>query len=235
MVKESPIVAIAARNNAEWCHAFSATHGVCGIFESDWWRSRSRTPPYYPDAVTFVRNAAAAVLLERIELGAGCSVKDSFADLDLGREGFEILFRADWLSLEPETAAEPGNWSVVTTPIQLAQWEAGWAGSTGGVCNFFRPALLVHGSLALLASVSGDRVVAGAVAYRSEAVIGLTDLFDAGGDLEAAWRSAAAAASARWGPLPIVGYDLGESLVAAHHAGFVTVGELAVWTHPGDG
>ena len=47
------------------------------------------------------------------------------------------------------------------------------------------------------------------------------------GDLESAWSDGASAAQAVWGPMPVVGYDKGESLDAAHRAGFETIGSLA--------
>ena len=98
-----------------------------------------------------------------------------------------------------------------------------------GGSNFFRPALLKDTRIAVLAGQSGDRIVAGGIANRSTTVIGLSNVFDLAGDLEFAWAAAAAAATALWGDMPIVSYDLGDSLVAAHGAGFESVGELAVW------
>ena len=60
-------------------------------------------------------------------------------------------------------------------------------------------------------------------------MIGLSNVFDTEGDLESAWVAAAAAAAALWGEMPIVGYDSGDSLNAAHGAGFESIGELVVW------
>jgi hypothetical protein len=60
-------------------------------------------------------------------------------------------------------------------------------------------------------------------------VIGLTNVFDVERDLESAWRGAANAARAEWGGMPVVGYESGEALDAAHLAGFERVGSLAVW------
>jgi hypothetical protein len=84
----------------------------------------------------------------------------------------------------------------------------------------------------VLARFEDDRLVAGAVTRRSAAAIGLTNVFDLRGDLESAWRGGAATARARWGPMPVVGYDFGESLAAAHQARFTTAGELLVWAKP---
>jgi len=60
-------------------------------------------------------------------------------------------------------------------------------------------------------------------------VIGLSNVFDASGDLESAWLGGAAAAKALWGQMPVVSYGSGASLDAARQAGFDSIGELVVW------
>jgi hypothetical protein len=224
------LVHTAARNNAEWCDAFCRTHGIGGRFRTDSWSSPIRTPPYYPDAVTLLPEVAAERLLSEIDASEGCSVKDSFADLDLTSGGLRPLFRAEWLHRAAHDGpAESGRgWSRVTTEQQLAEWESAWTGSAEP-SGFFRPSLLAVETIALLAQHAGDRIVAGAVANRSATVIGLSNVFDTGEDLEFAWSGGAAAAEALWGPMPVVGYDSDASLAAARRAGFESIGELAVW------
>ena len=91
------LLAAAARNNADWCDAFCRAHGIDGSFSGDVWAAPARTPPLYPDAVTFAPGVRAGDVLRRVETGSGCSVKDSFADLDLGAHGFGVLFEAEWI------------------------------------------------------------------------------------------------------------------------------------------
>jgi hypothetical protein len=43
------------------------------------------------------------------------------------------------------------------------------------------------------------------------------------------WRSLAAMAYEVFPGLPLVGYDRGNELAAAHQAGFETIGPLRVW------
>ena len=93
------------------------------------------------------------------------------------------------------------------------------------------PALLTDPAVAVLARFEGDRLVAGAVARRSAAAIGLTKVSMSAATWSA-WRGGAATARARWGPMPVVGDDFGESLAAAHQAGFTTAGELLAWAKP---
>ena len=227
------LVDAAARNNAEWCHAFCRTHGVGGRVHATAWHSPVRTPPYYPDAVTLRSGATVGDVIAGIDTGECCSVKDSFACLDFGPAGLRPLLRAEWLARRPDGGgvATAGRWSAVTTDAELRAWEAAWGEAPAGA-GFFRPALLADEAVGVLAGYDGDRIVAGAVANRSATVIGLGNVFDTGGDLEAAWAAGAAAAAALWGDLPIVGYDAGDSLDAACGAGFETVGELVVWLRP---
>jgi len=192
-----------------------------------------RTPPHYPDAVTLLPEVSVEQVLSRIDTGEGCSVKDSFASLDLGAAGFEALFRAQWVVKRPaqgQLAARRG-WSAVTTVPQLRAWEECW-GELPSRPGFFRPALLQIESIVVLARHDGDRVVAGAIANRSATVMGLSNVFHAAGDLVSAWAEAAEVASTLWGDMPIVSYDAGDALDAAHEAGFESIGDLVVWLRP---
>jgi hypothetical protein len=222
---------VAARNNAEWCHAFCRTHGILGRFDADAWSSAERTPPFYPDAVTLAPGGEARRILTRVDARAGCSIKDSFGDLDLTAEGFDVLFRAEWLCLERADGGAP-SWSVIESEAELAKWEAAW-GESPATPTFFRPALLADDSIAILARYEGDGVAAGAVANRSAACIGLSNVFDEGDDLQSVYLGAATAAQHRWGPMPVVGYDSGVACEAAQRAGFLSIGELTVWVRGG--
>lgn len=193
-VSNGSLARAAARNNAEWCHAFSRTHGIDGRFHAAFWSSPVRTPPYYPDAVTLRPKVAVEDLLSAIDVGEGCSVKDSFARLDLGAAAFRSLFRAEGVARQPAKGrrAAPRGWCALTTEAQLRGWEASWGEVPGG-SGFFRPALLEDETIAVLAGHDGDRVVAGAIANRSATVIGLSNVFDTADDHRARRRAAARA------------------------------------------
>jgi hypothetical protein len=229
-VSQRRLIRDAALTNAEWCDAFCRTHGIVGHFRADYWFSPVRTPRYYPDAVTLLPEITIEQVLFGIDTSEGCSVKDSFAGLDLAAAGFRPLFRAHWLTREPAESgvrSAPG-WSVLTTAEQLGEWEAAWAGLAEGA-GFFKPSLLEDETIGVLAGYEGDRIVAGAIANRSSTVIGLSNVFDVAGDLESAWVGAAAIAAGLWDEMPTVGYDSGDSLDAAHAGGFKSIGELVVW------
>jgi len=167
---ERDLVHVAARNNAEWCDAFCRTHGIAGRFDDDAWWSAERTPPLYPDAVTLAAGADAREIVSKIDAGAGCSVKDSFGVLDLTSDGFDVLFRAEWVRLEV-AAAHGRGWASIQAEEELAKWETAW-GEAPQAPPFFRPALLADEAIAVFARYEGERIVAGAVANRSADAIG---------------------------------------------------------------
>ncbi|MFJ7210287.1 hypothetical protein [Amycolatopsis sp. NPDC098790] len=99
---------LAVAENAAWCAL------VCGgRFRARAWTSGTRTPEYYPDAVTLTPDATAADVLPFVDGSAGCSVKDSFATLEL--PGFSLLFEATWLACGPGVP-EPG-WQRAASPL----------------------------------------------------------------------------------------------------------------------
>jgi len=77
--------------------------------------SLDRTPPLHPDAVSLAAGVDPASLLDRVDAGPGCSVKDSFADVDLAPFGFRVLFEAAW-QRRPAPDPCPTTWSRLPDP-----------------------------------------------------------------------------------------------------------------------
>ena len=90
-------LAQAVRNNACWCDHVCREQGIQTAWLPSAWIARRRTPPFYPDAVTLVREVDPETVLAAVDAGPGCSIKDSFADLDLLPYGFRVLFEAEWI------------------------------------------------------------------------------------------------------------------------------------------
>lgn len=226
--------AAAARNNAEWCAAVSRS----GHFRDAVWCSPHRTPPLYPDAVTLTPAATPAEVLAGVDTAApGCSVKDSFAELDLAPAGFEVLFEAQWIHrpaapaspTTPTTTTNRLEWDELEAPGELPAWEAAWDGeeSTG----LFHEGLLREG-IVFLAGRDGARITAGAVLSTGGGVVGVSNLFAHDeADADAAWAAALDAAARHWPELPVVGYEHGEDLDTAVRAGFTPLGPLRIWLH----
>ncbi|WP_230312726.1 hypothetical protein [Nakamurella alba] len=206
----------AARNNARWCDAVCRSHGVVTEFSDDIWCSTSRSPVLYPDAVTLSPRLTEREVLARIDAGAGASVKDSFATLDLTTAGFELLFDATWIRLD-STDLVTDRWSEVRDVQALRAFAADHGGG-----EVFRPSLLDDQDVAVLSDGRGS----GAIANVSDQVVGMSNTF--GPDLAGAVAAIAAAFPAR----PLVGYDRGEKLDVLLGIGFRAVGPLRVWLKP---
>jgi len=232
---ETSVRAAAARNNADWCASVCRSHGIQTTFAEAAWSSARRTPPYYPDAVTLQHDAVPSDFLSGIDTASpGCSIKDSFAALDLTSDGFVELFTAQWIHRPaglpaPQTPARPTT--HVTTAAQLRDWQTAWHGE-GVAPDVFRPALLDDPAVLLLAVHNGPNLAGGVALNRSPGAVGLSNLFALDrSDRAAIWSSALAAAADRFPGLPIVGYERGDDLTTAVASGFTVVGTLRVWMH----
>jgi hypothetical protein len=228
------LVPAAARNNAEWCAVMSRSHGLSSEFGPHAWTAPSRTPLYYPDAVTLVPGTDPAPLLTRIDTNAsGASVKDSFADLDLAPAGFQMLFEAQWIHCPASapTTSTSHTWEVVRDPDSLRAWAIAW-GDGAGNAGLFRPGLLGDAATLVLAERSSDgRVIAGAVVSRSDQVVGISNVFTVDADPDSVWPLVLDAVRQRFPTLPVVGYEHGDALAAAVRHGFEPIGPLRVWLH----
>lgn len=222
---------LAVRDNARWCQLVSATWGAPGTVDAAAWTSPTRTPPGYPDAVTLRRGVAAPELLSRIDTTSpGCSVKDSYADLDLSPYGFHELFSATWLG-GSVTPPRPPDGTAPWEPVgagDLDAWEAAWAGRPDPE-RLFRRELLTAPGVTFLGARRGRAFTAGCVLTAGDSAVGVSNVFDTDGALETTWH-----AILRWTALehpakPVVGYESGADLAAAVRAGLRPLGELRVW------
>ncbi|MGW1029592.1 hypothetical protein ACWD4J_38935 [Streptomyces sp. NPDC002577] len=210
------------------------SHGLVGEFGAQAWASSVRTPAYYPDAVTLVPGADPAALVARIDIAApSASVKDSFADLDLTEAGFRVLFEAQWIHRPASAPAFPSDhvWDVVGDPAMLRAWAQAWDDGDGNA-DLFRPELLDDRATFVLVGRSADgRVVGGAVASRSDRVVGISNVFATDGSPDAAWPIVLDAVHSLFPTCPVVGYEHGDDLAAAVRHGFEPVGPLRIWVH----
>jgi hypothetical protein len=228
----SDIVRLAARTNAEWCDIVCRSHGVAGTFESELWACTERTPPLYPDAVTLAASASEELVLQRVDTSPGCSIKDSFSSLDLRREGFRILFVADWINcppVRPLALPQPAlRWQRVASPEAFGRWEEAWR-SGPGTAGVFLPSLLSEPRAMFVSGFAWDRVLAGAVLNRSSDAIGISNVFARCGTAGEPYLACRTIAAQAFGELPLVGYESGENVAVAEAAGFRRCGRLVIW------
>jgi hypothetical protein len=211
------------------------SHGIPNAVGEAAWCSARRTPPYYPDAVTLRPDAVPTDFLPEIDTASPkCSIKDSFATLDLTPDGFVELFTAQWIHRPaglPAPATPALRTVQVSTASQLRDWQSAWHGGDGSP-DVFRPALLGEPSMLMLALYDGDVLSGGVILNRSSGLVGLSNLFAIdSGDGAAVWSSAITAAAIHFPELPLVGYEHGDGLALAFARGFVALGTLRVWLH----
>ena len=223
-------VLAAADNDAEWCDRACRSRGVATAMQNDHWVALERPPDGVPDVVTLLPSADADTVLQRAQDGAGCSVRDSFAQLDLAEVGFEETAAAQWIHRKPAlpTVTSAAIWEVVETDAQLEAWVL-----ASGRDARFGAELLRDDSVCVLAAYGRLGVRAGAVVSRSESVVGVIDVFTtkAMDDVEA-WATLPTAIGGFFYGLPLVGWVGPDQRDAALVYGFAETGPLRMWRRP---
>jgi hypothetical protein len=127
-------------------------------------------------------------------------------------------------------------WDVAGDPDTLRAWALAWDDGAGDA-DLFRPGLLADPETFVILGRAADgtdgQVVAGAVASRSEHVVGVSNVFGRDGGPDAAWPVVLHALTRLFPTLSVVGYEQGEDLAVARRHGFEPVGPLRVWTNAG--
>lgn len=124
-----------------------------------------------------------------------------------------MLFEAQWIH-RPAGAPAPEpdlSWDVAGDPDALRAWALAWDDGDGNA-DLFRPELLDDPATFVLAGHSADgRVVAGAVASRSDRVVGISNVFALDGGPDTAWPVVLDAVNKLFPTLPVVGYEQGRT------------------------
>lgn len=241
----SDLVDRAAGNNAMWCDAVCRAHGRPGEFQEELWLNRLGTPRFYPDAVTVAGPDAASrqlkaisTLLEAPHTGPW-AVKDSFSSLDLGSLGFQSLFEAEWITLNPLTSEidslPPGySWIDIRSAPELAVWEDSWRGEGDGTANkseerTFQAPLLAQRGIRFVAIRHDGRTVGGGILNQGCGVVGVSNVFVRGVEPLIIWQGLVARAVGAFPGMILVGYEGGRDLDPALRSGFRTLRPLRVW------
>lgn len=218
----------AVQNNVTWCELVCRTCGIPAKTQSLVWATLQRSPRLYPDVITLSPLARSTDVFDVLIAGPGCSVKDSFATLDLGAGGLEVLFEATWFHRQPvPTMARPTDWTVINRDAELDAWLLGAGDEVAVPADALREA-----AVTVLALEERGRIIAGAIAHRGGSVVGVSNVFgDAAAD-PITWRSIAAVLGDVFPGFALVGYEAGDSLQAARNAGFEGLGPLLIWLEP---
>ena len=220
------LVAASVAENAAWCALVCRTHGIGTERAGGWTRTLRPPPPYYPDLITLDDAVTGPEVAEQLRDRPACSVKDSYACLDLADAGFRVLFEARWLACtEPDaSAARVDAWRVVHDAAGFDAWV-----EAHGDADMLRPSLLDDDHTRLWVH---DSRPAGFVAHRTSKVVAVSNSF---GDLDPAdlWRQMVTLARRGWGArgdrLTVVAYESTADLAAPRSAGMMPIGPLRVW------
>lgn len=229
----------AAANNASWCNAVCAAHAGPGRVDAGLWWHEGPVPRFYPNAVTLQMQPPR--LMPRLQTmidnrhGAGWSLKDSFACLDLGALQCRELFSAQWLW----RAGTPGpgepraglSWRRLRSADDLAAWECAWSAGAPAPERVFLPPLLDDAATFVIAVERGDNFVGGVIVHGAAGVAGVTNLFTCGEDEHATRDACLAAASACFPAAPLVTYEVDADVPLFTRLGFEPVGRLRVWLY----
>lgn len=223
-------VGCAAHDNAAWCDHVCRAQAIATRWRPACWAALEPSPRFYPDAVTLREDARSGEVLQLIDARPGASVKDSFAALELGHEGFEVLFEAQWLWRRPAGGAgdrQAGPLRVLESRPQLVAWLA-----AAGLSGVLAPAVLAAPGVRVLAASEGGSVCAGAILSRSGRHVGVSNAFASersGLTVEGLWPAIAARAAQLFPGCGLLGYERGEHLESALRAAFRPLGPLRVW------
>jgi hypothetical protein len=149
-----------------------------------------------------------------------------------------MLFAAEWIYLPVSRVNDLASvristrWEVVRNDRALAEWEAAWCKTSGDTSRdrIFLPPLLDNKDIAVVAGYSDGHIVAGAIANRSDGVVGWSNFFAPEAEMLDCAVASLATISGMFRGLPIVGYEHGIDLRNAHALGFESIGPLRVWT-----
>jgi len=220
---------LAIENNADWCWRVWRSHGLLSYQGERLWSCVEEVPDFYPNVVTLQQGGddmVADIAKVRAQYaGQRFSVKDSFAELDLGALGLRRLFDAQWLCLAPETRrpAKPSlDWAPVTSDEELAGWEIEWDIRAAGSAPIFRPALLADPTVTFWAGRSAGALKAGYISNITGAVVGLSNTFGR-------YEDCLAHAAHQFPAHQLVTYEPNEASAPALNLGFEALGDLTIW------
>ncbi|MCL6269356.1 hypothetical protein M3P05_05275 [Sansalvadorimonas sp. 2012CJ34-2] len=230
-------VELAARNNAHLCHSVCQAHQTPGEFHDTLWLNQLAVPRFYPNAVTLAvdhQPIQKAMIWDLLDggLSGSWAVKDSFNQLDLDNLGFQVLFEASWLWLEPDTAlpapCDEIEWAFINNPFDLSRWEQAWRNSLDQP-HIFVPDILFNPDIAFIAAFDHGEIIAGTIANASHGVVGLSNMFVPETNPEFWWQNCMAIARHHFPDRPLVCYESGSDLDIAKTSGFSELQPLQVW------
>lgn len=210
-----------------WYELIFDLHGRRFRLTEDLWIAQDAPPPWHSGAITQRPSLSADEMIKLLGDGFAWSVADTHADLDLSDHGYVVLFDATWIhapAIPSTDHAIPPNWSVITTPAELAEWS-----DRHDYLGVLPAAALQLPELRILARTRSGQFTGGAVLHRTDSAVGVSNVWAEGDRID--WTELMIIASHLYPGRDLVGYERDQDLTDAMSAGFVPVGPHRVW-HP---
>jgi hypothetical protein len=177
-----PRAILAAKNNADLYAAMSASQRLGYERLTHAFVGRDRPLPYYSNLTVLAPGHAdkiAAQLRALAQTFDGViGVKDSFCELDLQANGFEILFGASWIWCEAGLQPSSHSWERIGDAAGLALWEEAWKQSGSPMPErMFTPELLRRPEIVFLGQRADGEIQSGCIANVSESCVGISNVF----------------------------------------------------------
>ena len=218
----------AVSNNAAWCDAMAASHGIATKCDESVWSSEYPMPSFYPNIVTLRRGILLDEIIDTIaaQLSVGWGVKDSFCELKLETRGFTLAFEARWYCCLPRQfvineSCQKVQVKTVKNKVDLNRWVIAW----GDGEEIFHSALLKDSSVELLYVECDGEVVSGVATNQSGASVGISNSFGRDDDLLGCIASIVKKNPQKG----IVGYGDKAEITTLSKVGFEEIGDLRVW------
>ena len=243
MAMNEDLLRSAVQNNADLCDSVCRANGLAPQRTPMAWTSATRTPSFYPDAITLAADVDAESILSLIDRSPGCSIKDSFAALDLHPYGFSILIEATWIGFPAgpvyTNRVEAGSiWTSVDSASEFRDWVTAWRrtnafseSAQGPGPDALIPALLDDPVISFIWAREEDKILAGAMVNRSVDAVGLLNFFTTGLKTSDTLKDCLGYIQAVSPNQPLVGYLENSSLRFAGAAGFQFLGPLRIWVN----
>ena len=208
-----PLLPDAVQENVSWCALVSAAHGVGAAGDGRLWATDRPPPPLHPDAITLVPGVTAAEVLRALDGRAPCSVKDSFADLDVASTGLDVLLEATWIGARDAVVPPAGTTTARVSPERD-----------------------LGPDVVVLDVRRGGAVVGRGTGHRHDGVIGLSNVgAPLPADLGEVFAALVTGVREHLGDRPVVGYEQDDELGPALAQGFEPLGPLRVLVRPAAG
>jgi hypothetical protein len=181
MMPVDTLLLASIEDNIGWSSTVCASHQCEERNSASTWANFAPSPPFYPNIITRRRNSQAEVcrLVKDVRqngmMGAW-GIKDSFGDLDLANQGFDLAIEGQWFGGEPTTGQKiRHDWETAHGPEELSLWEEAWGGKSDR--RIFKDTLLADHRIRFWMLREAGDIIAGLISFSSGPAIGLSNWF----------------------------------------------------------